>query len=81
LTIEVPGLIAWILIGLVAGWLASLIMRRRGSVIGYALLGMIGALVGGVLFSLIGLGGAENIIGSIVVATVGAVLVLAVVGR
>lgn len=81
MTIEVPGLIAWVLIGLVAGWLASAIMRRKGSIIGYALLGMVGAIIGGVLFSLIGLGGAENLLGSIVVATVGAVLVLAIVGR
>lgn len=81
MTIEIPGLIAWVLVGLVAGWLASQIMRRRGSIIGYALLGMIGAVIGGILFSLIGLGGAQNIIGSIVVATVGAVLILAVVGR
>jgi uncharacterized membrane protein YeaQ/YmgE (transglycosylase-associated protein family) len=81
MTVEIPGLIAWVLIGLVAGWLASSIMKRGGSMIGNALLGMLGALVGGILFSLIGLGGATNIVGSIVIATVGAVVILAVVGR
>ena len=81
MTIEIPGLIAWILIGLVAGWLASSIMKRGGSMLGNVLLGMIGAIVGGVVFSLIGLGGASNSIGSIVIATVGAVIILAVVSR
>jgi len=81
MTIEIPGLIAWILIGLVAGWLASSIMKRGGSMLGNVLLGMIGAIVGGVVFSLIGLGGASNIIGSIAIATVGAIIILAVAGR
>ncbi len=81
MTIHLPALIAWILIGLVAGWLASTIMGRRGGLVGNAVLGLIGALVGGLLFSLIGLGGATNLLGTIVIATVGAVIVLAVVGR
>ncbi|HLF78381.1 MAG TPA: GlsB/YeaQ/YmgE family stress response membrane protein [Dehalococcoidia bacterium] len=81
MTIEIPGLIAWILIGLVAGWLASSIMKRGGSMLGNVMLGMIGAIVGGVVFSLIGLGGASNIIGSIAIATVGAIIILAVAGR
>lgn len=79
MTIEIPGLIAWILIGLAAGWLASTIMKRKGSLISNGLLGMIGSLVGGVLFSLLGLEGADNVLGSILVATVGAILILAIV--
>lgn len=79
MTIEIPGLIAWILIGLAAGWLASAIMKRRGSLISNVFLGLVGSLVGGVLFSLLGLEGGGNILGSILVATVGAILILAIV--
>jgi uncharacterized membrane protein YeaQ/YmgE (transglycosylase-associated protein family) len=74
-------LIAWIVIGLVAGWLASAIMGSRRGWLGNLLLGLIGAVIGGLLFSLLGLGGATNILGSIVIATVGAILILALVGR
>jgi uncharacterized membrane protein YeaQ/YmgE (transglycosylase-associated protein family) len=79
MTIEVPGLIGWILVGLVAGWLASVIMGSRRGILYNVLIGMLGAIVGGVLFSLLGLGGATNILGSIVIATVGAVVILAIV--
>jgi uncharacterized membrane protein YeaQ/YmgE (transglycosylase-associated protein family) len=78
-TIEIPGLIAWILIGLAAGWLASHVMGRKGSWISHAALGIIGSLVGGVLFSFLGFDGSGNILGSILVATVGAILILAIV--
>jgi uncharacterized membrane protein YeaQ/YmgE (transglycosylase-associated protein family) len=78
-TIEVPGIIAWILIGLAAGWLASTIMKRKGSMITNVLLGLVGSIVGGVLFSLLGLEGGDNLLGSILVATVGAIVILAIV--
>lgn len=80
MTIEIPTLIAWILIGLAAGWLASTIMQRRSGLIKNVLLGLVGAVVGGVLFSLLGLSGGGNVLGSIFIATVGAILVLAIVG-
>jgi uncharacterized membrane protein YeaQ/YmgE (transglycosylase-associated protein family) len=79
MTIEVPGIIGWIIVGLVAGWLASSIMKHRGGIIGNILLGLIGSIIGGVLFSLLGLHGGSNILGSILVATVGAILILAIV--
>ena len=79
MSFEVPGIVAWIIVGVVAGWLASNLMGRKGSVVSNALLGLVGSLVGGVLFTLVGLSGASNIIGSIVIATVGAVIVLAIV--
>jgi uncharacterized membrane protein YeaQ/YmgE (transglycosylase-associated protein family) len=78
-TIEVPGIIGWILVGLAAGWLASAILKRKGSLITNVLLGLVGAIVGGVLFSLLGLEGGGNILGSILVATVGAIVILAIV--
>jgi len=48
------GIIAWIIVGLIAGWLAGLIMKGGGDVlIGDLILGFLGALVCGWLFSLI----------------------------
>jgi uncharacterized membrane protein YeaQ/YmgE (transglycosylase-associated protein family) len=79
MNLEVPGLIGLVLVGLLAGWIASTIMGSRRGILGNLVLGLIGALVGGLLFSLLGLGGATNIIGSVVIATVGSVIVLAVV--
>ena len=79
MTIELPGIIAWILIGLAAGWLASTIMKRKGSLITNVLLGLVGAIVGGVLFSLIGIEGGRGVLGSILIATVGAIVILAIV--
>ncbi len=79
MTIQIPGIIAWILIGLAAGWLASTIMKRKGSLITNVLLGLVGSIVGGVLFSLLGLHGGGGLLGSILIATVGAILILAIV--
>jgi uncharacterized membrane protein YeaQ/YmgE (transglycosylase-associated protein family) len=73
--------VIWLAVGIVAGWLASKIMGSRRGVISYALLGIVGAIVGGFLFSALDIGGASNLLGQVVIATVGAVLVLAVVGR
>jgi uncharacterized membrane protein YeaQ/YmgE (transglycosylase-associated protein family) len=77
----IEDIVIWLVVGIVAGWLASQIMRSKRGLVSYALLGIVGAIVGGFLFSLIGLGGATNIVGQIVIATVGAVLILAVVGK
>lgn len=79
MTIEIPGLLAWVLVGLAAGWLASTIMKRKSSLVKNLLLGLVGSIVGGVLFSLLGIEGGGGVLGSILIATVGAVLVLAIV--
>ena len=69
----------WLLIGGVAGWLAGKITRGGGfGVFRNVLLGVLGAVVGGFLFRLFGLE-SSNWIGSLVTATVGAVVVLALV--
>ena len=78
---QIEEIIVWLVVGVVAGWLASKIMGSRRGIISYALLGIVGAIVGGFLFSVLDLGGATNILGQVVIATVGAILVLAVVGR
>jgi uncharacterized membrane protein YeaQ/YmgE (transglycosylase-associated protein family) len=81
MTLEIPGIIAWILIGMAAGWLASAIMGSRRGLLGNLLLGLVGAIVGGVLFSLLGFEGDGNVLGSVAIATAGAIVILAIVGR
>ena len=73
------GIIAWIIVGLIAGVLGKLIMPGRdpGGIIVTILIGMAGALVGGFLVQgLLGLGGG-GFIWSILVATLGAIVLLA----
>jgi uncharacterized membrane protein YeaQ/YmgE (transglycosylase-associated protein family) len=73
--------IVWfLLIGLVAGWLAGQLMKGRGfGLIGNLVVGVVGAVLGGFLFQLLGLT-AGGLIGSLVTAVVGAVVLLFVVG-
>jgi len=69
-------IIIFILIGLVAGWLAGKIMKGKGfGVIGDIIVGIIGAFIGGFIFSLLGLS-ATGIIGAIIVATIGAIILI-----
>jgi len=67
----------FILIGLVAGWLAGQLMKGGGyGVIGDIVVGVLGALLGGFLFSFFGVSLGGGLLGSIVVATIGAVLLI-----
>jgi uncharacterized membrane protein YeaQ/YmgE (transglycosylase-associated protein family) len=67
----------FLLVGLVAGWLAGQLMKGSGyGVIGDILLGVVGAFVGGFLFRLVGLS-AHGTLGSIVMATIGAMVLVA----
>jgi uncharacterized membrane protein YeaQ/YmgE (transglycosylase-associated protein family) len=71
--------LAWLVVGLVAGWIGSMIVNRgRGEgLIMDIVLGVVGAFVGGFLFNLIGHTGVTGInLYSIFVAVVGAVVVL-----
>lgn len=74
---EPMGLVAWIVIGIIAGWLASQVIPSRAGIIGDTIVGMLGALAGGFLFNTFGESGATGInIWSIFVAFIGAVLLL-----
>lgn len=71
------GLIWFLLIGLIAGWLAGRVMRGGGyGVVGDMIVGVIGALLGGWLFGVLGIG-VGGLIGSIITAFVGAVILIA----
>ena len=76
-------ILAWLVVGLVAGWLANMVMRGgRGNIVTDIIVGIIGAIVGGFLASqLFGVANPVNGInlGSIVVAFLGAVVAIAIV--
>ncbi|HEY3343744.1 MAG TPA: GlsB/YeaQ/YmgE family stress response membrane protein [Anaerolineaceae bacterium] len=74
------GLLATIVVGLIAGWLASLLMKTRGSILIDLLLGVVGGFVGGWVSSLImGVNLMSGInITSILVALVGAIVVIGI---
>lgn len=79
MTLEPGGIIAWLVVGLIAGWLAGVVMKGGGfGLIGDIVVGLVGALVGGFVFSLI-TGGTAGFWGSIAVAFVGAVILIAIV--
>lgn len=73
---SVSALIWFLLIGLIAGWLAGQVMRGGGyGVVGDMIVGVIGALIGGWLFGLLGIS-AGGLVGQIIMAFVGAVLLI-----
>jgi len=72
-----PGLIGWVLIGLIAGWLSGKVTRGRGfGLVADLFLGLIGAVLGGWLFGRLGVE-SYGFIGGLAAATVGAVLLVA----
>ena len=75
------GILGWIIVGLIAGWLAGLVMKGGGyGVIGDIILGIIGALVGGFLASaLFGIPSGTFSLTTLIVAFLGAVIVVAIV--
>jgi uncharacterized membrane protein YeaQ/YmgE (transglycosylase-associated protein family) len=73
------GLLAWLIVGLIAGWFASVIMKtnaQQGMVMDIVM-GVIGAIVGGFIMGLLGNSGVDGLnLYSILVATLGAVVVI-----
>ncbi len=70
-------LVYFLLIGLVAGWLAGLLMKGSGfGTLGNMVVGVIGAVLGGWLFGVLGIGSGDGLVGSLVTAVVGAVVLL-----
>jgi uncharacterized membrane protein YeaQ/YmgE (transglycosylase-associated protein family) len=76
---DITGLIIFLAIGAVAGWLAGKLMKGGGfGLPGNIVVGIVGAVIGGFVFGLLGIT-TTGLIGSIVTATAGAVLLLFVV--
>lgn len=78
------GIIAWIILGALSGWIASMIMKKNESMGALAniITGIIGAFIGGIVFNLIG---ADKVTGlnlySVLVSVVGACILLWIVGK
>ena len=69
----------WIIVGLIAGWLAGQVMKGGGyGVVVDVILGLLGGIVGGWLFGALGIGAGSGMIGSIIVSFVGAVVLVAI---
>ncbi len=70
------SILAWILVGLIAGWLAHVIMGGRGGIFGNIAVGLVGAIVGGFLAEKLNLHIIPDFWGNLITATVGAVIFL-----
>jgi uncharacterized membrane protein YeaQ/YmgE (transglycosylase-associated protein family) len=73
-----PSLLGWIVIGIIAGWLTGKLMRGAGyGILMDLILGLIGAVIGGWIFGLLGIS-SYGFLGSLAAATVGAVVLVAI---
>jgi uncharacterized membrane protein YeaQ/YmgE (transglycosylase-associated protein family) len=67
----------WIVVGLIAGWLAGKFMKGGGyGVIVDIILGILGGVVGGWIFGVLGIWRGGGVIGSLIVAFIGAVILV-----
>lgn len=70
------GFLVFILIGLIAGWLAGVLVKGGGfGILGDIAVGVLGAVIGGYLFGTVGIGG-SGMLGAILVATVGSIILI-----
>lgn len=70
------GLLVFILIGLVAGWLAGVLIRGGGfGILGDIAVGVLGSVLGGYLFGTLNVGG-SGMLGQVVIATAGAMILI-----
>lgn len=79
--LDFGSIVTWIVIGGIAGWMAGLIVEGYGfGLLGNIVVGFIGAAIAGLVAPLLGLS-IETKLGNIIAATLGAVVLLLVVGR
>ena len=77
---SISGIIVFLLVGAIAGWLAGNIIKGGGfGLVGNIAVGIIGSFVGGVAFNLLGLS-AWGFLGSVIMSTIGAIILLLIVG-
>jgi len=67
----------WLVVGLIAGVLASFVMRGGYGIVGDIIIGIVGAFLGGFLASLLGIG-ASGLVGTIIIAFIGACILIAI---
>ena len=75
---DVRAIVIWVIIGIVAGWLASFVVGGGGGLIKYLIWGLVGSVVGGFLAQAFGLqlNIGSAIVEQIIVSTVGAIVVV-----
>jgi len=73
------GILAWIVVGLIAGWLAGQVMKGGGyGMVVDIILGLLGGVLGGWIFGKLGVSTGGGMIGSIIVAFIGAVILVGI---
>jgi uncharacterized membrane protein YeaQ/YmgE (transglycosylase-associated protein family) len=73
------GILAWIVVGLIAGWLAGQVMKGGGyGMIADIILGLLGGVLGGWIFEKLGVSTGGGMVGSIIVAFIGAVILVGI---
>lgn len=76
--VSLSTVIWWLLVGLIAGFLASVVMRGGGyGIVGDIIIGIVGAILGGFLAGLLGIG-ASGFVGTIIIAFIGACILIAI---
>jgi uncharacterized membrane protein YeaQ/YmgE (transglycosylase-associated protein family) len=78
ITLDPGSVIIWMVVGIIAGWLAGLMMKGGGyGLVGDMIVGLIGAVIGGSLFGLLGVG-SGGLPSTIAIAFIGACILIAV---
>src|SRR5207248_2092465 len=76
--VSLSAVIWWLVVGLIAGFLASMVMRGGGyGIVVDIIVGIVGAIIGGFLASLLGIG-TGGLIGTIIIAFIGACILIAI---
>ena len=78
MNVDAQKLIIWAIIGIVAGWLASVVIGGGGGLVRYLITGLIGAFVGGFVFQIAGwkINLGNEWLDQIVIAAIGAIIVV-----
>ena len=78
---DLTGLLIFLLIGAVAGWLAGIVLKGGGfGLIGNIIAGVVGSFVGGWLFKTLGISIGSGLVSTIITAAIGAIVVMLLVG-
>lgn len=73
------NILVWIVVGAIAGWLASLVMKTSQGLLMDIVVGIIGAIIGGWVLGLLGMGETGTFsIASVITAFIGAVILIAI---
>jgi uncharacterized membrane protein YeaQ/YmgE (transglycosylase-associated protein family) len=79
IVLEPGGIIVWLVVGLIAGWLAGAVMKGGGyGLVGDMIVGLVGAVIGSLLFGQVTTG-TPHLVGTILVAFAGACILIALV--